>query len=388
MAFLQCRAHERHGSSGGNERDKRWLILPTDNQNAGSVRRTLTNRLVIRPLRRLFAKEAALVLFIAAVPLSLGAGAFSLLSIFAGADTAEATSAPEIVENSQRAPLLRAALNSDPNPSKGGGEVTVDDDALLADVGPAGSLADIEEQPPASDQISVYVVREGDTLSQIGEMFNVSVNTIRWANDISRSDAIQPGQTLVILPISGVRHTVEKGDTLKSIAEEYDADLDEILSFNDLTANSSLAVGDVVVVPDGVIGTPTPTYSAPRTIAASTGSVSSGYFINPVPGSVRTQGLHGYNGIDLGARSGTQVVAAASGEVLLSRSSGWNGGYGNYLVIKHDNGTQTLYAHLNQNIVFAGQWVVQGQVVGYVGATGRATGPHLHFEVRGATNPF
>ncbi|HEX9609128.1 MAG TPA: peptidoglycan DD-metalloendopeptidase family protein [Candidatus Paceibacterota bacterium] len=306
-------------------------------------------------------------------------------------DTAGAVAPTEVTyNNSQTMPLLRAALHSDPNPSKGGGEITIDHDALLADVGPTGSLADIEERPLASDQISIYVVREGDTLSQIGVMFNVSVNTIRWANDLSRNEAIQPGQTLVVLPISGVRHTVVKGDTLQTIAKEYKADLDEILSFNNLHADMALVVGEVIVVPDGEIGAPAPMQATPR-VATGGGSSSgsaSGYFINPVPGSVRTQGIHGYNGVDLGARSGTQVISAAGGEVLISRASGWNGGYGIYIVVKHDNGTQTLYAHLNQAIVYAGQRVVQGQVIGYVGATGRATGPHLHFEVRGASNPF
>jgi murein DD-endopeptidase MepM/ murein hydrolase activator NlpD len=74
--------------------------------------------------------------------------------------------------------------------------------------------------------------------------------------------------------------------------------------------------------------------------------------------------------------------------VIVSRVGGWNGGYGNYVVVDHPNGTQTLYAHLYKNIVWQGQKVVQGQVIGYLGTTGRSTGCHLHFEVRGAKNPF
>jgi len=324
-----------------------------------------------------------------AAPAGVSAGIFSFLTSFVASEDSEAGLAEAITFNSQTVPLLHAALHSDPNPAKGGGEITVVDDALLADVGPTGSLADVEEQPPASDQINIYVVREGDTLSQIGQMFNVSVNTIRWANDIGRGEAIQPGQTLVILPISGVRYTVESGDTLKSITKKYNADLDEVLSFNNLSENATLSVGEIIVVPDAEMGEPAETYTVPTHVVASSPAGSSdGYFIEPVPGALRTQGLHGYNAVDLGAPAGTQILAAASGDVLLSRSYGWNGGYGNYIVIKHDNGTQTLYAHNNQNIVFAGQHVVQGQVIGYVGATGRVTGSHLHFEVRGARNPF
>ncbi len=103
---------------------------------------------------------------------------------------------------------------------------------------------------------------------------------------------------------------------------------------------------------------------------------------------MRTQGIHGYNGVDLGASVGAPVRAAAGGTVMLSRSGGYNGGYGNYIVIKHPNGSQTLYAHLSSNAVAAGQVVTQGQTIGAVGNTGRSTGPHLHFEVRGGKNPF
>jgi murein DD-endopeptidase MepM/ murein hydrolase activator NlpD len=74
--------------------------------------------------------------------------------------------------------------------------------------------------------------------------------------------------------------------------------------------------------------------------------------------------------------------------VIVSKSSGWNGGYGQYVVIRHNNGSQTLYAHLSQNYVGVGAYVAQGEAVGAMGNTGRSTGTHLHFEVRGARNPF
>ncbi|PIQ67135.1 MAG: hypothetical protein COV95_00370, partial [Candidatus Zambryskibacteria bacterium CG11_big_fil_rev_8_21_14_0_20_40_24] len=112
-----------------------------------------------------------------------------------------------------------------------------------------------------------------------------------------------------------------------------------------------------------------------------------GYYIKPVNGR-RTQGIHGYNAVDLGAPAGSPIFAAAPGVVIISRNSGWNGGYGRYIVIRHDNGTQTLYAHNSENIVYEGTSVVQGQVVGYVGSSGKSTGPHVHFEIRGAKNPF
>lgn len=81
-------------------------------------------------------------------------------------------------------------------------------------------------------------------------------------------------------------------------------------------------------------------------------------------------------------------MAAADGVVIVSKNTGWNGGYGTYVVIAHDNGTQTLYAHMSRTIVYVGQRVKKGQMIGNLGSTGKSTGPHVHFEIRGAVNPF
>lgn len=297
--------------------------------------------------------------------------------------------------NSQTLPLLRAARNQDPNPAKGGGDITVvEGKALLPETGPYGSRADIEDRPPSADEISVYIVREGDNLSQIAEMFGVTSNTIRWANDIGVKGTIQPGQTLVILPVVGVQHTIEDGDTLKSLAKKYDADLEEMMQFNGLEDGATLALGEKIMIPGGEVIAPKPTArtsgsrGATSPLRGASGPSIDGYYIHPVPGSRKSQGLHGYNALDFAAPIGTPIRASASGKVIISRASGWNGGYGNYIVVDHPNGTQTLYSHLSQNIVWVGQHVVQGQVLGYMGSTGRSTGPHLHFEVRGAKNPF
>ena len=282
--------------------------------------------------------------------------------------------------------LLRAATNADPNPAKGGGDITiVEGSALLADSGPSGTIADLED--PKSDRISLYVVRRGDSLSDIGKMFGVSVNTIVWANNLPSSRAIKEGDTLLILPVSGVKHTVLKNDTLVSIAKKYKSDANEIAIFNGLESNATLAVGYVLIIPGGEVDAPKST-NTNTPLRGTSGPSYAGYYTIPVAGSILTQGLHGWNGIDLGARYGTPIVAAASGTVIVSRASGWNGGYGAYVVVTHANGTQTLYSHMSRDIVSVGQEVARGEVIGYVGQTGRATGPHLHFEVRGAKNPF
>ena len=277
--------------------------------------------------------------------------------------------------------LLKAHLSPNSSSAKTIELAVVDNSALEADMPGSSTYADFGVS--GSGQISTYVVREGDTLSLISKMFNVSVNTIAWANDI-KGGRITPGQNLVILPISGVKHAVAKGDTIQSIAKKYKADVDDILSYNNLTISSKLALGDEVIIPDGEISSVV--YSP--TSGSSSVSVGSGYFTRPLQGGRKTQGLHGHNGIDFGAPIGTPVLAAADGTVIIARGSGYNGGYGLYVVVNHPNGTQTLYGHLSMVNTGVGESVRKGQIIGKVGNTGRSTGSHLHFEVRGARNPF
>lgn len=292
--------------------------------------------------------------------------------------------------NSQTVPLLQPAANIDPNPAKGGGDITiVDGSALASDSNPVGETA---QEKVLSSQISVYTVRNGDTLSSIANMFDVTVNTIIWANDI-KGRVIHPGDMLVILPVTGVRYTVVKGDTVASIAKKYKGDADEIASYNELSLTGSLAAGTVVIIPHGEIVAPVATVKAKAGVTAKLhdagGPDYSAYYTWPVLGGTLTQGLHGYNGVDIGAPAGTPIIASAAGTVIIARNNGaWNGGYGNYVVIQHSNGTQTLYAHASTVVVGAGDSVAQGQTIAAVGRTGQATGYHLHFEIRGAKNPF
>lgn len=268
----------------------------------------------------------------------------------------------------------------------------IDGTALLPEIGPKGTLADIEEHNPDT-RISLYTVRDGDTLASIATLFKVSVNTIKWANTINGS--IKTGDMLLILPISGVKHTVISGDTILKIAKKYKADPEDILDFNGLSSNITLVPGSVVVVPEGEIQAPPKPAPLPANYAKNPtsrvrgagGPSYIGYYIRPVPGA-KTQGLHGYNGIDFGAPIGTAVKASASGTVIASKIGGYNGGYGGFIVISHPNGTQTLYGHLSASLVEPGDEVGQGQYIGLSGNTGKSTGPHLHFEIRGAKNPF
>ncbi len=309
----------------------------------------------------------------------------------------QASASASVEQNSQTMQILSAATNSNPNPSVGGGDISVvDNSALVPQSGPSGTSADIEARP-VSSSVSVYVVRAGDNLSTIAEMHGVSVNTIKWANDLP-SGTIHEGQELVILPVSGVRHRVASGDTVASLAKKYSAEADEILAHNDISGD--LAVGQEILIPNGTIAVAPSVKIAAKarvssgsgagaTVAAGGPAASAGYYGWPVAGGIITQGIHGYNGIDIGAPNGTPIYAAAAGTVVVAiGNGGYNGGYGNYVVVQHGNGTQTLYAHMTSVQTSSGAIVGKGAQIGTVGNTGKSTGNHLHFEVRGAANPF
>lgn len=280
--------------------------------------------------------------------------------------------------------LLEAPLNINPTGLGGPELAIVDNTALVAEGDENGAFVDAYK---SGGQISVYIVRSGDTLSGIADMFDVSTNTLVWANNLKGGKIVE-GQELVILPISGVRHTVKSGDTLKSISAKYKAEFEDVLVYNGLDASSKIAVGDVIIVPNGVVSSTRVNSSSRQSVASNNTAVSSGYYSRPINGGRKSQGIHGYNAVDIAAPVGTPIMASASGKVIVSGKGGYNGGYGTYVVISHANGTQTLYAHMSRNDVSVGQSVSKGQVIGTVGNTGRSTGPHIHFEIRGAKNPF
>lgn len=336
----------------------------------------------------------ASVLSLVIMPGSVKAGFFARLLGRANAEDITLVVAERGL-NSQTMNVLEAALSLDLEATDGA-DITTEDGALVTESGPLGTAADVEELP-SSDEISLYVVRQGDTIAGIAKMFDVSANTILWANNLTKGQALKEGQMITILPISGVEHTIKKGDTIATIAKKYGGDAQEIAFFNGISVSDSLATGEKIIIPDGEIAevakpkttakyTINPVTKKKELIKGTNGPALSGYFIKPTNG-VRTQGIHGHNGIDIGAKTGTPIYASAAGTVIVASSGSWSGGYGNNVVIKHPNGTQTLYAHMSRVATSVGSNVAQGEVIGYVGSTGKSTGPHLHFEVRGAKNP-
>lgn len=298
----------------------------------------------------------------------------------------------EIPPTSQTMNVLKPVVISEEERISAVAEEDTNSDALQVTVGSLRlSTEDIDF--PMDDTISVYEVKKGDTLSTIAALFGVSKNTIIWANDL-KSQTVSIGDILVILPMTGIKHTVKKGDTLASIAKKYKADVGDIAKFNGIPEDGTLALGDIILVPEGEISVaPVPARAPSRTtkptiLDSYVNLMPSGFLARPLIGGRKTQSIHGHNAVDIAAAPGTPIMAAASGRVIVARSSGYNGGYGRMVIMVHDNNIQTVYAHMRAVYVTSGMDIAQGTVIGEVGNTGRSSGPHLHFEVRGAKNPF
>jgi murein DD-endopeptidase MepM/ murein hydrolase activator NlpD len=245
---------------------------------------------------------------------------------------------------------------------------------------------DISQKP--RDKTITYTVQKGDTISTIAQKFGISQDTIRWANDLS-DDSLNVGDTLKILPVTGVDYKVQKGDTVYSIAKTFDTDAQKIVDFpfNDFAnpETFSLVEGQMLIVPDGIKPSEQPFIKQEVYIAQgpSTTSFSASGFTWPVHGIVTQFASWYHMALDIAAPYGTPIVAAKSGTVISVEVGGWNYGYGNNVIIDNGGGYKTLYAHMKAVNVSAGDQVTGGSsVIGWIGLTGRTTGPHVHFEIR------
>lgn len=288
------------------------------------------------------------------------------------------------------------ALRSDLSPALLSGDMYtgygVQETVLVSSMGPLGSDTDLAASyaDPDVTDVTTYIVQNGDTVASVASLFKISQNTILWQNDLERGVKLKPGQELIILPVDGLSHTIKKGDTIASIAARYRADADDIRNFNGID-DSQLRIGNQIVVPGGqmpkaVVIPPAVTKAGQKVTARVTGSreLVVGGYLHPLNGAGRkTQGYHDrWQAVDIGAPTGTPIYASMDGTVAIANRAGWGGGYGLYVLLKHNNGSQTMYAHMSRVAVTPGQTVQQGEVIGYVGSTGRSTGPHIHFEIR------
>lgn len=243
------------------------------------------------------------------------------------------------------------------------------------------------------DKVVEYSVEGGDTLASIAKKFNVSIDTLKWENDLT-GEIIRPNQALRIPPVSGIVHKVQSGENIYTIAEKYNTSPQKIVNFpfNDFADLDTFALipGQNLIVPDGVPPVEQPRYIAqqPQPAEIQAGAQGTSNFIWPTSGSISQYPVWYHMALDIQNPSSPAVIASDTGTVTYAGCLGY--GYGCHVIVNHGNGFETLYGHLSSIGVTIGQAVSQGQGLGVMGCTGLCTGTHLHFEIRngGLQNPL
>ena len=274
----------------------------------------------------------------------------------------------------------------------------VSDQFLLVEEGFVMKTASISETGHrlAYSKGILHEVRENENLNSIADFYDISIDTIRWANAMEK-DLLHPGDTLLILPVDGVLHTVRRGQSLLKIAQLYDVEVRTIINQNKLS-DERIYAGQQIIVPGGspllegvIVATEEhaprsgiePAPPRPTSAPDATPPTSFGILQKPCD-CTYTQSYHpGHYAVDMARNGGGPIFAAEDG-IVIRADMGWNGGYGNVIEIDHGNGLVTLYAHNKALHVREGNAVRRGDVIASMGNTGRVYGPtgvHVHFEV-------
>ncbi len=220
------------------------------------------------------------------------------------------------------------------------------------------------------NNIKIHRVKRGENLWEIALNYNIDIDTLIGANDISDMNRIQPGDKLKILPVKGILYKISPGENLYVITRQFGLSMDKITSANNIKDPDLLKPGDLLILPGAK-----PEFSyedrlEQKLLMPVRGRISSYY-------GKRWGRMH--EGIDFAVSTGTTIRAAGNGKVIYS---GWATGYGNTVIIEHRKGLRTLYAHNSKLLVHSGQHVSRNQAITRSGNTGNSTGPHLHFEVQ------
>lgn len=239
------------------------------------------------------------------------------------------------------------------------------------------SISDVKLSEPV--KFTNYTVKSGDTISGISKKFGLkNISTLIAINNIDNVRQLRSGQKLLIPSVDGIPYTVQSNDTLAGLSVRHGIAVEDILDVNDL-ASAELIIGQKLFIPGGKLDS--------ATLKKAMGEL----FIYPIAGKYRLTSKFGrradpftgiassHTGIDLAISQGTPIKATMSGKII---AVGYTNVYGNYVIIDHENGYQTLYAHMQKpSPLKKGQRVAQGKQIGLVGNTGYSTGPHLHFTV-------
>jgi murein DD-endopeptidase MepM/ murein hydrolase activator NlpD len=253
--------------------------------------------------------------------------------------------------------------------------------------------SEVQDSSPADEEpkIIAYTVKSGDTLESIAAAYKLKAKGIAESNSLALESTLNEGQVLEFPSVEGVIYKIKSGETLWDLALTNKVDFDTIVAVNKLEAPEKLKLNQKIIFPGVETVKSIPIKPSNRIVASNTplsrgGSIPA---IANVTASMPTSGkissyfgprngkLH--EGIDISAPTGTDVFASMDGTVSFS---GWDGAYGNLVIIDHGNGLKSYYAHNSKLLVTAGKAVSRGDHIADVGSTGNSTGPHCHFEIR------
>lgn len=335
-----------------------------------------------------------LFMFIFCQPSHASAGFFSdLVDKLVGNKTqaSEIEQNGDVVHNSQNIPLLESSINPDLKSIKEDPiVVSTPNNLALSNNGNLDVDSELEKYD-SSVKITTYTVKKGDTLESIAKKLKVTKATIIASNtDLKKSDLLKVGQSLVIFGIKPeVKESINKeekalakkdtSDTKEEKKQEVVKKQEEKEEPKQVAAPVPVVSVPVEVPPQKVIEQPIQQPEPQTPAGQPDGNIDSGY-IWPFPKGIGrvSQGLHADQAYDFAAPIGTPIYAVQSGTVLIAKPTGYNGGYGRYVVINFTDGRQAIFGHMSEVVAVAGQFVKKGDIIGYVGSTGKSTGPHLH----------
>ena len=217
-----------------------------------------------------------------------------------------------------------------------------------------------------------YRVKAGDTVDGLAAQAGITADTLVQVNHLSSPPLLTPGDILLVPPVDGTMIPVDPSETLGVLARHYRVDTSTLRAVNDLQLSGQMPAE--LFIPATSTDALLDPHATPDAGGARQRVIRFGW---PTKGIITQYFWQYHPGIDIANDVGTPEVAAEDGTVVFA---GW-GDFGIYVEIDHGNGFHTIYGHMSKVLVSTGQMVTKGQLIGLMGATGRATGPHLHFEI-------
>ncbi len=375
-----------------------------------------------------------LVIVVIGKPAYAYAGFFSnLVNKVMGANTEDTAIASPVANgeshNSQTIPLPESSINPDlKNMDYSTQAPVISNEAFVSNNGILGTDSELEKYD-STQKINSYIVKKGDTLEGIAKKLKVTKEVLIASNaDIKKTDLLKTGQQLVIIAVKDSSHkqalpledskAITKKKELEPLSSPLPSTKKPLAPL--VKAKESKKTKESVVTPEPkpevienkVEIKPLPVDTAPVTnpillpttqvqtqVSLPDTSISSDQsleninegYIWPFPQGIGrvSQGRHADNAYDFSAPKGTPIYAVQEGSIFIAHPTGYNGGYGLYVVMNFNDGRQAIYGHMSKVAVEAGQEVKQGDIIGYVGSTGKSTGPHLHLGFHGElSNPY